>query len=100
MREGEAHHAPRPLLALRAVRPPRRACVRVEAAKPRWIELEPSRGTLRVLQCAGPWRLFGEWWGDGCFARDYFDVELSDGGLYRLYHDLSGDAWYVDGVYD
>ena len=54
----------------------------------------------RVLHFAGPWRLFGEWWGEGRFARDYWDVELSDGGLYRLYHNLPDDSWYVDGIYD
>ena len=53
-----------------------------------------------VLQCAGPWRFFGEWWGDAPFARDYWDVELSDGGVYRLYHDLAHQSWFVDGIYD
>ncbi len=54
----------------------------------------------RVRNAAGPWRLFGEWWGEGRFARDYWDVELSDGGVYRLYHDLANDSWYADGIYD
>ena len=54
----------------------------------------------RVRNAAGPWRLFGEWWGETRFARDYWDVELSDGGVYRLYHNLPDDSWFVDGVYD
>jgi len=115
---------PAPAMALRAFRPPRAARV-VEANElPRRVEfaLEPPlqvaraavggsregqryRATprsshLEVLQHAGPWRLFGEWWGENCFARDYFDVELSDGGVYRLYHNLDDDSWYVDGIYD
>jgi hypothetical protein len=49
---------------------------------------------------AGPWRLHGEWWGDACYARDYFDVELSDGGVYRIYRNLADESWYLDGLYD
>ena len=53
-----------------------------------------------VLQCAGPWRLFGEWWGESRFARDYYDVELSDGGVYRLYRNMEDESWFIDGIYD
>ena len=34
------------------------------------------------------------------FARDYYDLALADGGVYRMYHDLHGEKWFVDGVYD
>jgi len=33
-------------------------------------------------------------------ARDYWDVELSDGGLYRIYRDRKDGAWFADGIYD
>ena len=56
--------------------------------------------TRYVLQCAGPWRLFGEWWGESRFARDYYDVELSDGGVYRLYRNMEDESWFIDGIYD
>ncbi|MEE8312782.1 MAG: hypothetical protein V3R91_00565 [Myxococcota bacterium] len=60
-----------------------------------------AEGTaVTVLQCAGPWRLFGEWWGESRFARDYYDVELSDGGVYRLYQNMEDRSWYIDGIYD
>ena len=90
--------APRAAMALRALRPPR--VVRVRERNQHPVRLEYDGQTLRVLRCAGPWRLFGEWWGERCFARDYFDVELSDGGVYRLYHSLQDDAWRLDGLYD
>ena len=32
--------------------------------------------------------------------RDYWDVELSDGALYRIYRDRTTDDWYADGMYD
>ena len=96
---------PPPVMALRAVRPPRPVRVYGTEEGPAQIEpLEefPVRGWRlgRVLRRAGPWRLFGEWWGEGCFARDYFDVELTDGGIYRLYRNLEDGGWFVDGVYD
>jgi hypothetical protein len=32
--------------------------------------------------------------------RDYWDVELSDGALYRIYRERSTGTWFVDGIYD
>jgi protein ImuB len=107
----------RGVIALRALRPPRPVRVygagRTRAARPGGVvpgsdppvyvslslRAEEGEGG-RVLHTAGPWRLFGEWWGESRFARDYWDVELSDGGLYRLYHDLASDSWFADGIYD
>jgi len=34
------------------------------------------------------------------YARDYYDLALADGGVYRLYCDLYTGKWYVDGLYD
>jgi protein ImuB len=90
----------RSVMALRALRPPQ--SVRVRGGEPPvYVSLSAggSEGG-RVLNAAGPWRLFGEWWGESRFARDYWDVELSDGGVYRLYHDLPSDSWFADGIYD
>ena len=40
-------------------------------------------------------------WGRGArILRDYYDVELNDGGIYRLFHDLRADRWYLDARYD
>ncbi len=103
--------SPRATIALRAVRPPR--VIKVfggerlkRGAEPEGVHVGPLRqpgltiegGQMR--QSAGPWRLFGEWWGESRFARDYYDVELADGGLYRIYHNLEDDSWYLDGIYD
>lgn len=54
----------------------------------------------RVVQWAGPWRLRGEWWTTDPFAREYYDVELSDGGVYRIFRDVRAQRWWADGVYD
>jgi len=55
-------------------------------------------GNVRVA--AGPWSLEDGWWTDVPADRDYWDVELSDGGLYRIYRDRAADKWFADGVYD
>lgn len=58
----------------------------------------PIAGSVRVA--AGPWSLEDGWWTEGPADRDYWDVELSDGGLYRIYRDRAADRWFADGVYD
>jgi hypothetical protein len=56
------------------------------------------RGAVRVA--SGPWRMEEGWWLDAPATRAYWDVELSGGGLYRVYRDEAGGAWFADGVYD
>jgi protein ImuB len=55
-------------------------------------------GTIRVA--AGPWNLEEGWWSAAPASRDYWDVELSEGGLYRIYRDRRKEKWYADGMYD
>jgi hypothetical protein len=55
-------------------------------------------GTIRVA--AGPWNLEDGWWSAAPASRDYWDVELSEGGLYRIYRDRLKEKWYADGMYD
>ncbi len=88
-----------PTMALRAVRPPEQIRAYGAEGPPVKIEFSDHR-RFQVLQHAGPWRLFGEWWGESCFARDYFDVELGDGGVYRIYRNLDNGRWFLDGIYD
>jgi protein ImuB len=54
----------------------------------------------RVKVAAGPWGLEDEWWTPNPTGRDYWDVELTTGGLYRIFRDRASGTWYVDGVYD
>ncbi len=92
---------PAPALALRALRPPRAIRVFGQDGSPERVESHERGGPLgHVTQCAGPWRLYGEWWGEAPFARDYFDLELEDGGVWRIYHDLDVGGWWADGTYD
>jgi protein ImuB len=72
----------------------------------------------RVVSAAGPWRRQGEWWARGgattmastsaslhaqppvTYARDYYEVALADGAVYRIYYDLYSGKWFADGIYD
>jgi protein ImuB len=85
-------------LALRVVRPPRAVEVFCERDRPEFVRGESFAG--RVVHAAGPWRVQGEWWSAGGYARDYYDAQLSDGCVYRLYCDLMTRGWFVDGIYD
>ncbi|MEM8964670.1 MAG: hypothetical protein AAGD38_24510, partial [Acidobacteriota bacterium] len=54
----------------------------------------------RVKVASGPWNLEEGWWQEHPTDREYWDLELADGGLYRVYKDRLDDAWWADGVYD
>src|SRR5262245_736042 len=96
--DADRNGGPRPgcPLVVRALRPPRPVEVFCDRDRPDFVRGAGLGG--RVVGAAGPWRVVGEWWSETGFARDYYDLELSDGGLYRCYRSSSG--WYVDGVYD
>jgi protein ImuB len=85
-------------LALRAFRPPQAVEVFCERDRPDFVRGATFAG--RVVHAAGPWRMHGEWWSDQRYARDYFEAQLSDGGVYRLYCEHATRSWFVDGVYD
>jgi protein ImuB len=85
-------------LVVRALRPPRSLEVFSERDAPCFVRGTGLGG--RVVALAGPWRIAAEWWSDAPCVRDYYDVELTDGGLYRCYQERASGAWFVDGVYD
>jgi protein ImuB len=55
-----------------------------------------------VIARAGPWRTSGRWWsGDHtAWDRDEWDLELADGGVYRLARDRGTGAWVIEGLLD
>ncbi|HSD10724.1 MAG TPA: DNA polymerase Y family protein [Candidatus Binatia bacterium] len=89
-------------LALRAFRPPASIEVVCDRGRPDFVRGSSESETFggRVVTLAGPWRLTGEWWREASFARDYYDAELSDGGIYRIYRERESGEWFADGVYD
>jgi protein ImuB len=86
-------------LALRMLRPPVSAQVRVSGDRPEAIRSAVVNG--RVVRQAGPWRTTGGWWSrEGRFAFDHFDVLTSDGTVSRLRFDHVQRTWQIDAVYD
>ncbi|HXU33704.1 MAG TPA: DNA polymerase Y family protein [Thermoanaerobaculia bacterium] len=113
----------RGLLGVRALRPPLPLEVITEGPAPndpangsspatRPIEVRPVvtnggedaarrmeiRGGVRVA--AGPWALEEGWWTDDPADREYWDVELFGGSVYRLFRDRTTGDWFADGIYD
>ena len=86
-------------LALRALRPPLRAEVRLERGRPVFARSAMSQG--RIVESAGPWRTTGHWWAKAShFAMDHYDVKMSDGNILRLCFDWRTKRWIIDGLYD
>jgi protein ImuB len=83
-------------LVVRALRPARAVEVFCDRDRPDFVRGDGLGG--RVVGAAGPWRLSAEWWSESRLARDYYDLELSDGGIYRCYRE--DGRWWMDGVYD
>jgi protein ImuB len=104
--------AGRGLLAVRVLRPPVELEVITEsgredvpAAPLRLLSVKSANGASpeiagAVRIAAGPWSMEEGWWTGAPAARDYWDVELSESGLYRIYRDRASMAWFADGVYD
>jgi protein ImuB len=87
------------MLAIRALRPPLCANVRVSRGLPEVVHSAIANG--RVIQIAGPWRSTGSWWSrEGRYAYDSFDIQTSDGTVSRLRLDHLKQSWHIDAVYD
>jgi protein ImuB len=94
-------HQPSIASALRRCRHPVPARVTVERGRP--VRLTTDRrgfagGT--IVRAAGPWRATGDWWSDARYARDEWDVALSDGAMYRIFQDRDTESWFIDAIVD
>ncbi len=83
-------------------RPPAQGTSQANAwnAQGRKREVRMMRIQGKVRIASGPWELEEKWWLETRTERDYWDVELSDGALYRIYRDRESGQWFADGVYD
>jgi hypothetical protein len=110
----------RGLLAVRVLRPPLPLAVRLACdapghpGRPVEVAAEPANGegrregapprkprlAGRVRVASGPWEVEEAWWGDRPVDREYWDVELEGGGVYRIFRDRQAGRWFADGIYD
>ncbi len=102
-----------PHSALRRFRPAIPARVEVKDAVPVFVTFLNQR--RKVLAQAGPWRNSGDWWSESSWARDEWDVTLTENikpgtqdaplrdnfnpeaVVYRIYFDLHTQQWFVEG---
>jgi protein ImuB len=85
-------------LCLRRFRPPRYVQVIVVNRQPVRVMSPTVQG--RVVMAKGPWRTSGEWWQADAWNRDEWDIALESGGLYRIFQEINGGRWFVEGTYD
>lgn len=83
-------------LALRRFRPALSAQVEFCQERPSLLRCPMFSGT--IAKTRGPFVYSGDWWEDGRWAREEWDVETFDGSLLRLVRSSSG--CFVEGVYD
>lgn len=102
------------LLGFRVFRPPLRAIVAASRGYPTQVNAWGANRSVhgKVVQLGGPWRTTGDWWLEGRWARDEWDVTVESqsgaGGhsdqplqvLYRIYRELKSGSWFVEGIYD
>jgi protein ImuB len=92
-----------PASALRAIRPPAHARVRVDmAGAPVSLQVSDNDRFLnirgRVQTSAGPYLLSTQWWNEEAFAREEWDVEVASEGAaaaYLIFRDPRNDTWYL-----
>lgn len=85
-------------LALRRLRPPAGAEVRLEGQILSEVRSRPEHSGW-IRQACGPWRLSGDWWESGLrWGWEEWDVELSGGTMLRLARHK--EAWWIVGEYD
>jgi len=88
----------RGLLAARTFRPPIPAEVMTNGDTIASLRGGTIEGTVRLS--SGPWQIEQGWWTDRPHVREYWDVELSRGGTYRVYRDDAANGWFIDARYD
>ena len=87
-------------LAARALRPPRTAEVRCDAAGAPLLVIGEGALGGRVVASAGPWRTVAEWWTPEPIALDAYDLELAGGLLIRAARELATGEWRIEAIYD
>lgn len=89
---------------LRRLRLPMAARVMAEHGAPVRVMVASQAGSGgEVRTRAGPWRTSGAWWDlqkTATWDRDEWDVELTDGSVYRLVRHRESGQWEIEGIFD
>jgi protein ImuB len=107
-----------PATGFRVFRPPFAAKVELREECPVRIAFCGVRA--EVIGASGPWRTSGNWWEEGVWQHDEWDIEIRcdaaasareqnpgarseaalRDGMYRIYYDGLRRSWFVRGAYD
>src|SRR5437588_5271946 len=83
-------------LQLRRFRPPVSAAIEFREKRPVLFRSPTLEGT--ITDARGPFVSSGHWWDERRWAREEWDVQTSNGALYRLC--CSPEGFVVEGIYD
>lgn len=83
-------------LQLRRFRPALPSDVEFRDEKPALLRSHVFTGA--IVDTRGPFFSSGNWWDNGRWAREEWDIETSDGSLFRIFR--SAEGCFVEGVYD
>jgi protein ImuB len=83
-------------LPLRRFRPPLPSHVEFRDEKPTLLRSHVFIGP--IIEMRGPFFSSGNWWDSGRWAREEWDIETSDGSLFRIFR--SSEGCFVEGIYD
>lgn len=98
-----------PVIGFRVFRPPWLADVHIMNGRPVRINARANSSAKvcgKIICASGPWRTSGDWWRADVWARDEWDVAVSDPAapesevLCRIYRNLANGQWFIAGVYD
>jgi protein ImuB len=93
-------------LQLRRFRPPLAAQVEFRERCPVLIRSGICNG--RIVDRRGPFLISGNWWDEGRWWREEWDVQVADGAMYRIFTDgpsrtgqgAAAEECFLEGVYD
>jgi len=83
-------------LPLHRFRPPLPAQIHFQRHVPTWFSSLEAQG--EVIDALGPYRVSGQWWDQHAWSFEEWDIELSDGSLYRV--SKHQGSWFLEGCYD
>jgi protein ImuB len=83
-------------LPLHRFRPPLHAQVHFRRDVPSWLSSPVAQG--EIIDVAGPYRISGQWWDQHTWNIEEWDIELSDGALYRI--SKSQGTCFLEGCYE
>jgi len=81
---------------LRRFRPALPSHIEFRDEKPALLRSHVFTGA--IVETRGPFFSSGNWWDNGRWAREEWDIETSDGSLFRIFR--SAEGCFVEGTYD